>query len=40
MQTQVLEIQSKPNAKVYTVATYIHGILKETDFLESSIIFW
>jgi hypothetical protein len=40
MQTQLLEIQSKPNAKVHTVAKYFHGILKETDFLESSIIFW
>jgi len=40
LQTQLLEIQSKPNGKVHTVAKYVHGILKQTDFLESTIIFW
>jgi hypothetical protein len=38
LQTQLLDIQSKPNGKVHTVAQYIPGILKETDFLEGAII--
>jgi hypothetical protein len=40
MQTQLLKIQRKPNGKVHALAKYVHEILKKTDFLESSIIFW
>jgi hypothetical protein len=36
LQTQLLEIQSKPNGKVHTVGEYVHGILKETNFLEQA----
>jgi hypothetical protein len=36
---KLLDIQSKPNGKVYALVENVHGILKETDFLESAYNF-
>lgn len=39
LQTKLLDMQSKQNGKVHTVAEYGHRICKETDFLEGACNF-